>query len=178
MHGYCNPPVGKEEYETHRHPYGGGAVLIAVSAGVAAAAMIEGTPGDDKLIGTANTDTIYGRGGDDLIEAREARDIVFGGNGDDDLYGEELGDQLFGGAGDDYIVGGGGEDELFGFGGNDVIVSGDDKKADEVRCGTGYDVAYLSGPDHSVLTNNHQCEEIYTFQSFDGIMNLGGTAGS
>lgn len=153
------------------------AVLTAVSAGVAVAATIEGTPGDDTIIGTANTDTIYGRGGDDLIEARGARDIVFGGNGNDDLYGEEIGDQLFGGAGDDYIVGGGGEDELFGFGGDDVIVSGDDKKADEVRCGTGYDVAYLSGPDHSVLTNNHQCEEIITFKSFDEITNPGGTAG-
>jgi Ca2+-binding RTX toxin-like protein len=102
---------------------------------------MEGTPGNDTLIGTANTDTIYGRGGDDLIEAREARDI------------------------------------LFGFGGDDVIVSGVDKRADEVRCGTGYDIAYLSGPDHSVLTNNHQCEEIHTFSSFDVIVNPGGTAG-
>ncbi len=89
----------------------------------------------------------------------------------------EIGDQLFGGAGNDYIVGGPGEDELFGFGGDDVIVSGDDKRADEVRCGTGYDIAYLSGPDHSVLTNEHQCEEIHTFQSFDEIVNPGGTAG-
>lgn len=152
-------------------------VMMAFTAGTALARNIEGGPGDDTLIGTANTDTIYGRGGDDLIRGLGARDIIFGGAGNDDLYGGAIGDQIFGGAGDDYIVGGAGEDELYGFGGDDVIVSGDDKQPDEVRCGTGYDIAYLSGPDHSVLTNEHQCEEIHTFQSFDEIENPGGTAG-
>ena len=152
-------------------------VAMLLASGVALAATIEGTPQDDTLFGTSNTDTIYGRGGDDLIRARDSRDIVFGGRGHDDIYGGAIGDQLFGGAGDDYIVGDGGEDELFGFGGDDVLVTGDDKQADEVRCGTGYDVAYVSGPDHSVLTNEHQCEEIITFQSFEEIENPRGTAG-
>jgi Ca2+-binding RTX toxin-like protein len=152
-------------------------VMTLFTAGTALARNIEGGPGDDTLIGTTNTDTIYGRGGDDLIRGRGARDIVFGGAGNDDLYGGAIGDQIFGGAGNDYIVGGSGEDELFGFGGNDVLVSGNDKQPDEVRCGKGYDIAYLSGSDHSALTSRHQCEEIHTFKSFDGIKNPGGTAG-
>jgi Ca2+-binding RTX toxin-like protein len=152
-------------------------VAMLLASGVALAATIEGTPGDDTLDGTDNTDYIYGRGGDDLIRSLGARDVVFGGAGNDDLYGGPIGDQLFGQADDDYIVGEGGEDELLGYGGDDVIVSGDDKRADEVRCGTGFDTAYLSGPDHSVLTNRHQCEEIRTFQSFEEIENPGGTAG-
>jgi Ca2+-binding RTX toxin-like protein len=153
------------------------AMLLALFASVAYAANIEGTPEDDLLIGTENQDYIFGRGGDDLIRAGANRDIVFGGRGDDDLYGEERGDQLFGEAGNDYIVGAGGEDELYGFSGDDVLVTGDDKQPDEVRCGSGVDVAYVSGPDHSVLTNRHQCEEIITFKSFDEIENPGGTAG-
>ena len=152
--------------------------MMLATAGAALAAQIEGTSGDDTLIGTPNTDRIEGKGGDDYISGRGARDILFGGNGHDDIYGGELGDQLFGGAGDDYLVGGPGEDEIFGFGGDDVIVSGDDKQADEVRCGTGYDVAYLSGPDHSALVRDHQCEEIITFKSFEEIENPHGTAGS
>jgi Ca2+-binding RTX toxin-like protein len=152
-------------------------VAMLLASGVALAATIEGTPRDDTLIGTANTDYIYGRGGDDLIRSLGARDVVFGGAGNDDIYGGPIGDQLFGQADDDYIVGAGGEDEIYGFGGDDVLVSGDDKRADEVRCGTGYDIAYLSGPDHSVLTNDHQCEEIITFKGFDEIPNPGGTAG-
>ena len=152
-------------------------VATLLASGVALAATIEGTSADNRLIGTPTTDYIYGRAGDDLIKARAARDVVFGGRDHDDIYGEERGDQLFGQDGNDYIVGDGGEDELFGYGGDDVIVSGDDKQPDEVRCGTGYDIAYLSGPDHSVLTNEHQCEEIHTFQSFSEIENPGGTAG-
>jgi len=152
-------------------------VAMLLASGVALAATIEGTPEDDHLIGTPNTDFIYGRGGNDLIEARAARDVVFGGRAHDDIYGEERGDQLFGQEGNDYLVGNGGEDEHFGFGGDDVIVSGNDKQADEVRCGTGFDVAYVSGPDHSVLTNDHQCEEVITFKSFDEIENPEGTAG-
>ena len=152
-------------------------VAMLLASGVALAATIEGTPGDDRLLGTANTDTIYGRGGDDLIRSLGARDVDFGNTGNDDIYGGEIGDQLFGNAGDDYLVGDGGADEFYGAGGDDVIVSGDDKQPDEVRCGTGYDIAYLSGPDHSVLTNEHQCEEIHTFKSFDEIENPGGIAG-
>jgi Ca2+-binding RTX toxin-like protein len=153
------------------------AVLLALFASVAYAATIEGTPRDDRLVGTDNTDTIYGRGGDDLIRSLGARDVDFGNTGNDDIYGGEIGDQLFGNAGDDYLVGDGGADEFYGAGGDDVIVSGDDKRPDTVRCGTGYDIAYITGRDHSALLSRHQCEEIHQFESFDEIPNPGGTAG-
>jgi Ca2+-binding RTX toxin-like protein len=152
-------------------------VAMLLASGVALAATIEGTPGDDRLLGTANTDTIYGRGGDDLIRSLGARDVDFGNTGNDDIYGGEIGDQLFGNAGDDYLVGDGGADEFYGAGGDDVIVSGDDKRPDTVRCGAGYDIAYITGRDHSALLSRHQCEEIHQFESFDEIPNPGGTAG-
>ena len=78
---------------------------------------------------------------------------------------------------DDYLVGDGGADEFYGAGGDDVIVSGDDKRPDTVRCGTGYDIAYITGRDHSALLSRHRCEELHQFESFDGIPNPGGTAG-
>lgn len=103
------------------------------------------------------------------------RDRITGTRGHDDLYGDKGNDRIFGGHDNDYIVGDRGEDQLNGGFGDDVIVSGDDKLADEVVCGPGEDIAYLSGPDHSSLAND--CEEVETFESFEEITNPEGTAG-
>jgi Ca2+-binding RTX toxin-like protein len=93
------------------------------------------------------------------------------------LYGNTGSDKLFGSPGDDLLVGGIGEDQLNGNRGNDVIVAGDDKLSDEVRCGPGEDIAFLSGPDHSSLSHEG-CEDIRTFKNFSEVPNPGGTAGS
>ena len=85
-------------------------------------------------------------------------------------------DRIFGGRDNDYIVGDRGEDQLNGGFGDDVIVAGDDKKADEVVCGPGEDIAYLSGPDKSSLAND--CEQIEIFKSFEKITNPEGVEGS
>ena len=69
-----------------------------------------------------------------------------------------------------------GEDQLSGGDGNDVIVAGNDKLADEVVCGPGEDIAYLSGPDNSSLA--HDCEQIENFKGFERITNPEGVAGS
>ncbi|MGE5539244.1 MAG: beta strand repeat-containing protein [Gemmatimonas sp.] len=67
---------------------------------------IQGTSGNDTIIGTARNDEIKGGGGDDLL---------LGGAGNDELSG---------GAGNDTLDGGSGRDELSGGSGNDVLVYG------------------------------------------------------
>ena len=43
------------------------ALLLALVAGVAYAATLEGGPGDDTITGTDGPDQIFGRGGDDTL---------------------------------------------------------------------------------------------------------------
>ncbi len=91
------------------------------------AVTVEGTHGDDRLIGTPRDDVISagrgwdvvaGRGGNDVICGRAGSDRVRGGRGDDRLSGgvdgttthptTRYGDLLAGGGGDDALDGGGG----------------------------------------------------------------------
>jgi hypothetical protein len=58
--------------------------------------------------------------------------------------------------------------QLNGGPGNDVIVAGDDKVADEVDGGGGFDICYLSGPDHSSLAQR-TCEEVISFGPNDDL---------
>jgi VCBS repeat-containing protein len=44
---------------------------------------IEGTDGNDTLLGTATTDSIYGGSGDDLLDGGAGNDYLYGGAGDD-----------------------------------------------------------------------------------------------
>ena len=85
--------------------------------------IINGTPENDNLAGTANDDTIAGLNGDDLLEAGVGNDILNGGNGDDSLTGGDGNDTLNGGNGDNVIDGGNGND-LISFGAGENIVDG------------------------------------------------------
>ena len=119
------------------------AMLTMLVASAAFAVIKIGGPGDDTIYGTLRHDTLVGRGGDDRIFAFAGTDDVFGGRGDD------------------RISAGRGEDFIRGFTGDDILIVGGDKDSDEIRCGAGYDIVYLSGNDHSA--NNlakAACEEI------------------
>ncbi len=94
---------------------------------------IEGTDGDDILVGTDCGEEIDGAGGCDLIDAGGGADTITGGSGDDhivagggnDIVHAGAGDDIvFGGSGNDQISGGDGRDRLFGEDGDDVL-SGD-----------------------------------------------------
>ncbi len=101
--------------------------------------LVDGTGGNDTLLGTTDGDEINGFDGDDLLDGKGGddtldggpgqdqltggigNDIVHGGDGSDEFladgaYGD---DQLFGGAGDDSFRETIGNDTLFGGGGND-----------------------------------------------------------
>jgi Ca2+-binding RTX toxin-like protein len=83
-------------------------ILIASSlltAGIAWAKTIEGTPENDKLTGTAGADKISGGHGGDVIRGR---------GGPDRLNGGPDGDRIFGDAGDDKLFGGGCQVDTFG----------------------------------------------------------------
>ena len=80
---------------------------------------IDGTAGDDFLVGTEDSDTINGyqgndairgRGGDDLLNGGDGHDFIVGGDGNDTLDGGNDDDYLRGGEGDDVIAGGAGYD--------------------------------------------------------------------
>lgn len=106
------------------------------------AATIVGTPGDDVLIGRADTaDVIVGRGGDDIIK----------GMTDDDYFdhsGFSPGDRLCGGPGADIVVGGMGEDHVQGGRGDDTVTGK-----------FGYDVIARGGPGNDRLSD---CDSEYT----------------
>jgi len=83
---------------------------------------IEGSPGDDVLVGDAS------------------RNILLGRSGDDALRGE---------GGDDFLVGGIGRDELFGGAGLDRLYAVDHGRDPAIDCGPGGDagVAKIDGSD-------------------------------
>ncbi|MFO1070615.1 MAG: calcium-binding protein [Geminicoccaceae bacterium] len=62
---------------------------------------INGTSGNDVLIGDFSFDYIYGKGGNDSLFGLTADDSLFGGNGNDRLNGGDGNDLLVGGNGTD-----------------------------------------------------------------------------
>ena len=81
--------------------------------------------GDDVVIGGDGDDRIVSGEGDDVVLAGDGNDIAFAGNGDDIVVGGDGNDALFGEDGDDYLVGGGGDDTLDGGDGSDVLDGGE-----------------------------------------------------
>jgi Ca2+-binding RTX toxin-like protein len=116
--------------------------LLAVAGGLvvtsgALAAIVEGTPGDDHLVGTAHADVIRAFGGNDTVAARPGNDLVRAGAGDDAVQGGNGSDIAFGGGGNDRLGGGNADDVAWGGSGNDTVAGGSAK--DELHGGTGDD---------------------------------------
>ena len=84
---------------------------------------IEGTSGNDKLVGTAAAEEIRGLAGDDRLVGRGGNDRLRGGDGDDTLIGGNGNDRLRGDHGDDTLRGGAGNDRfIFNLeGGTDTV---------------------------------------------------------
>ena len=129
------------------------ALLAALALpGLALAANVKGTSGDDTLTGTPNADRIFGKAGNDKIDGLAGNDRLFGGRGNDTVNGGDGNDGIHGGSGDDTLDGGdgndrirGGKDTLNGGAGNDRIrlqgrrhVDGGDGN-DRIRAGHGAD---------------------------------------
>ena len=126
-------------------------LLVALSAGAAFAALVQGNNADNTLTGTNRADTIHAYGGKDLVRALSGRDEVRGGSNADHLYGNRYGDAIFGGKGQDSLYGGKGDDRLVG---RDLNNSGIGQR-DVLDCGPGYDT-FAADYEDRVLDN---CEE-------------------
>ena len=79
-------------------------------ATITGSGVINGTSGNDVIVGSDNADTINGNGGDDVICGRGGPDTIHGNSGNDRVFGESGVDDLFGDAGNDYIDTGGNAD--------------------------------------------------------------------
>lgn len=86
---------------------------------------IDARGGDDVIAGGVGDDHIMAGDGDDIVFAGHGNDIVFGGAGNDTISGGDGDDRLYGDAGDDTLFGDGGNDMLFGGAGADILDGGD-----------------------------------------------------
>jgi Ca2+-binding RTX toxin-like protein len=102
---------------------------------------INGTPGNDVLVGTSGVDVICGGGGNDTIRGFGGNDVIFGGLGNDTIYG---------GGGNDVLVGGIGQDTIHACIGNDLVNSRDNQINDSVQ-GQGHDT-YITNRGDSITT--------------------------
>jgi Ca2+-binding RTX toxin-like protein len=147
---------------------------------------IDGTPNNDTLVGTQESDRINGFDGNDTIAGGLGNDEIFGGDGNDVLRGDlnkrspQIGiggdDIIFGGAGNDRIGGKGGNDQLFGEAGDDQLW-GDD--GDDILRGglgndtlTGDDFSGGSGSDTFILAMNEGTDTIVDFQDGADLIGL------
>lgn len=113
---------------------------------------INGTSGNDFLVGTPESDRINGFDGNDTIFAKDSDDTLLGGNGQD---------YLFGGKGDDLLNGGANNDILFGGEGKDRFV---------VKQGNGLDTIfdYQDGTDSIFLDDGLEFTDLIIAQTFAG----------
>jgi Ca2+-binding RTX toxin-like protein len=96
--------------------------------GVALADTIDGTSGQDDLVGTEKDDVIHASGGKDYVSGLAGPDVLYAGAGDDTVVGRDGNDSIYGNAG---------TDTLYGNHENDTINSAGDGVRDIVKCGHG-----------------------------------------
>ncbi len=136
---------------------------------------LDGSEGNDTIVGTNTTDRINGFEGNDQLLGMGGNDRIRGGMGDDYLEGdfstldgqchgndyldgEEGDDAIVGDGGDDTLVGGAGNDCLFGGEGADQLLGGADSDqllggngADELDGGTEDDILFGGGGNDSLI---------------------------
>ncbi len=101
-------------------------------------ASIEGSRGDDQIIGGPANDSIKGGGGNDDLSGGAGNDVIKGNNGDDVMRGDDGNDRLVGGDGNDQLFGGDGVDRLLGNTHTDQLFGEDG--ADRLVGGSGNDL--------------------------------------
>lgn len=118
---------------------GDGGDLLSMALEAPVAEPLEGTMGDDTLIGSDGADEIVGGRGDDRIDGFAGADTLLGGWGDDLIYAGPGDDVLGGGNGDDTLFAGAGADLSRGGAGADRLITGWDG-ADSLYGNAGDDV--------------------------------------
>jgi Ca2+-binding RTX toxin-like protein len=113
-------------------------VALLLVSGVAVAAAIRGTSGNDTLVGSNSADTMRGHAGGDTMSGRYGKDKMYGGSGNDVMRGGHHPDRMFGGTGRDTLSAGPGNDHIF--------IAGDGQH-DSVDCGQGHDTVIFDRVD-------------------------------
>lgn len=87
--------------------------------------FLDGSDGNDTLIGSALDDVLIGNTGNDLLNGGDGQDSLFGSAGNDRLNGDGGNDFMRGNSGKDTNNGGSGDDETFwrGSDGNDLMAA-------------------------------------------------------
>ncbi|PTQ88478.1 Ca2+-binding RTX toxin-like protein [Nitrosomonas nitrosa] len=119
--------------------------------------VLQGTLGQDNLIGFSTNDTIDGLAGNDTLNGGEGDDTLLGGAGNDYLYGVNGNDVLEGGEGADILYGGAGDDMLRGGAGvNDYLIGE-----------TGSDTyLFAAGDGHTAINNYDSATDSYDVLRF------------
>jgi Ca2+-binding RTX toxin-like protein len=149
-----------------RHLWGGALEIIESIDGTAGDDLLVGTQlddivngfgGVDTIVGRGGNDRLYGDGGSDVLRGQDGDDMLWGGFGHDDLFGgagadtlqgDGGNDRVYGNAGDDFVNGGAGDDNVFGGAGNDRVFGGNG--ADIVNGHAGDDMI-VGGPGSDLL---------------------------
>lgn len=105
----------------------------------------DGEAGEHDDVET-DVEGLAGGTGNDILTGWTGTNVLSGGAGNDVLDGQQGDDTLDGGPGDDALTGGAGLDVLDGGSGIDALRARDGA-TDQVRCGTGADVASLDTID-------------------------------
>ena len=119
--------------------------------GLAGDDWLFGNEGNDNIVGGPGNDFISGNQGNDVIIGEEGNDTIFGGQDNDVLFGDQGEDILVGNLGDDIIFGGQQNDFLSGEQGNDLL-SGD--RGDDLIYGGRDDDTLLGGPGNDTLSGD------------------------
>jgi Ca2+-binding RTX toxin-like protein len=96
-----------------------------------------GTPRNDRMLGTTKRDIMYGFKGDDRLLGEGSKDDLYGLDGRDVVLGDAGADKLGGGEDNDELHGLGGADSASGGAGNDDLDGGDG--SDKLSGGDGRD---------------------------------------
>jgi len=131
--------------------------------GTAGDDVIVGTSGDDIINGDDGNDVICALGGNDTIGGGKNKDTSYGGSGDDDINGAGGADTIFGGLGNDTIQGKAGKDIICAGLGDDTIDGGN--KEDKIDADGGNDTID-GGNDSDICLNGDvstvNCEDTTT----------------
>ena len=115
------------------------ALAVLLASGVALAATVKGTSGDDVLYGTPSRD---------VINPFNGNDVVYADGGNDDVRHSYGNDKIYGGAGNDTLRGGFDNDEIWGGPGKDLIDCAYIASRDK---GEAYDIAHAVRGEDTVV---------------------------
>jgi Ca2+-binding RTX toxin-like protein len=162
-------------------------LTIVVNGQVTAADFLGGAAGPsvDSAAGghgPGGGDTINGTSGDDSLVGSHGKDAIFGGDGNDTLVGGNGKDALDGGAGNDSLVGGNGPDQLISDGGSDTLTGGhgpDQFIFTTADSSTVHITDYVSGSDAidmSAIDADPNTDGVQAFTFVDAFSNQAGQA--